>query len=93
VMLAARVEAWAQEYEQRGMQKGMQQGMQQGIQQGIQQGMQQGKAEILLRLLERRFGQVPPHIEALLAQADIPLIEAWTDRLLDARTLEDIFTH
>ena len=44
---------------QQGMEKGLQQGLQQGMQQGKQEGIHQGQAEMVLRLLNRRFGAVP----------------------------------
>ena len=37
-------------------------GLQQGLQQGIQQGQQQGQAELVLRLLARRFEAVPARL-------------------------------
>ena len=45
---------------EQGLQQGIQQGLQQGMQQGIQKGMQQGMLEeardMLMQLLEERFG-------------------------------------
>lgn len=94
-MLAETIEGWFEEKwkqgVQHGVQQGVQQGMQQGVQQGMQQGMQQGEGAMLHRLLARRFGSLPNAIESRLAQASIDQLEIWGDRILDAKTLGDVF--
>ena len=88
---------------ERGMKKGMQQGMQQGIEQGIQQGIekgiargiekgiQQGLAQSLQRQLNRRFGPLSAEVTRQLENATPEQLETWTDRVLDARTIEEVF--
>ena len=44
------------------------------------------------RLLIRRFGALPGWAEAKLAEAEPARLEAWGERVLDAVTLEEIFT-
>ena len=76
---------------QQGVQQGMQQGMQQGIQQGMQQGMQQGECALLLRLLQRKFHNIPePYLERM-AKADAGTLLEWGERILDAKDLDDVF--
>jgi predicted transposase/invertase (TIGR01784 family) len=53
--------------------------------------VQQGEAQVLRRLLIRRFGPLPDWTEERLAHADITQLEAWADRMLDADTLEAVF--
>ena len=72
---------------ERGMKKGMQQGMQQGIEKGIQQGLAQG----LRRQLSRRFGPLSPEVTRQLEHATPEQLEIWSDRVLDARTLGEVF--
>lgn len=72
---------------ERGMKKGMQQGIEKGIQQGIQQGLAQG----LRRQLSRRFGPLSPEVIRQLERATPEQLETWTDRVLDARTLDEVF--
>lgn len=55
------------------------------------EGEATGRAELLLRLLRRRFDTVPGELESLVRAADVAQIDAWSDRLLDARTLDDVF--
>lgn len=96
---AARQEA-LREGIQQGMQKGMQQGMQQGVQQGRQEGRQEGllegevkgEAKLLLRQLSRRFGPLPNEITERIHTADPSTIERWADRVLDAKSLDDVFS-
>ena len=63
----------------------------QGLQQGLQQGRKQGEA-MLLRQLTRKFG--PAAAEAYrprIESADAETLLAWSERILDADTPEDIF--
>lgn len=84
---------------ERGMKKGMQQGMQQGIEKGmatgiakgIEKGIRQGLAQGLQRQLSRRFGPLSPEVIRQLERATPEQLETWTDRVLDARTLDEVF--
>ena len=62
-----------------------------GIEKGIQQGFQQGEAFVLTRLLTRRFGVLPGWATERLAQASRVEMEQWTERVLEAQRLEDVF--
>ena len=81
----------AQEWLKEGYQRGRSEGLQQGIQQGMQQGVKQGEARLLIRLLSRRFGPLPEHIKTRILSASPTTLEHWSDRLLTARTLDDVF--
>lgn len=70
---------------------GIEKGMQQGMQQGMRQGMQQGEAAVLARLLIRRFGPLSQEARDRLQQASLEQLECWTDRILDAQSIEDLF--
>jgi hypothetical protein len=43
------------------------------------------------RLLTRRFGPLPLWADERLEQASPQELERWTDRVLDAQQLDDIF--
>jgi flagellar biosynthesis/type III secretory pathway protein FliH len=88
IMLAERLERWMQEKEAQFMQSGMEK----GLQQGMEKGMEKGEALALQRLLIRRFGPLPPAIQARLNRASTQEIEAWLDAVIDAPSLEAIFT-
>jgi len=66
--------------------------LEQGKQQGLHQGMQQGEVTALSRLLVRRFGILTAEIEQRLQQADTKELERWAESILDAETLDDVFS-
>lgn len=84
---------------ERGLQKGMEQGLEigiekgieQGIEKGIEQGRAQGSASVLLRLLNRRFGPLSPDIIRRLSQSTPEQLEIWAERVLEARTIDEVF--
>jgi flagellar biosynthesis/type III secretory pathway protein FliH len=73
------------------VQEGIEQGIQQGIQEGIQKGIAQGEALVLMRQMRQRFGELPYWAEERLARAGRNDLEQWAERILEARTLEEIF--
>jgi len=72
--------------------EGMEKGMQQGMQHGIQQGMQQGEITLLSRLLTRRFGPLDAEIVKRLEAASTEDLELFAENLMDAQSLEEVFT-
>jgi hypothetical protein len=46
---------------------------------------------VLRRQLERRFGSLPPTVSRRLEAAESNELLRWADRVLSARTLEDVF--
>ncbi|NGZ26232.1 MAG: Rpn family recombination-promoting nuclease/putative transposase [Magnetococcales bacterium] len=79
VMLAARVEKWAMEYKQKGRQEGQ------------QEGERKGKAEMLLDLLQDRFGSVPDWLRSKLVEADMDSLKGWSKKIFGAEKIEQIF--
>ncbi|PZV20843.1 MAG: flagellar assembly protein H [Snowella sp.] len=73
------------------LQEGLQEGLQMGRQEGLQMGRQEGEVALLMRLLVKRFGNVSESIQSRLTQASIADLERWGDRILEAKTLTDIF--
>ena len=64
----------------------------QKVEQGVQRGMLLGRAEEARRLLrlylERRFGDVPPALDARIAAADVAELDALFDRALAVEGIE-----
>jgi len=54
-------------------------------------GRKEGQQDILRLLLEKRFGPLPPAIQARLEKATPAKLEAWADAVLDAPTLDGVF--
>ena len=65
--------------------------LQEGHQKDRQEGRQEGEVALLMRLLVKRFGNVSESIESRLTQATIADLELWGDRILEAKTLTDVF--
>ncbi|MFN3076667.1 MAG: Rpn family recombination-promoting nuclease/putative transposase [Alphaproteobacteria bacterium] len=57
----------------------------------LAEGKAEGKAEIVLRQLRRKHGPLSPEIEARVRAAGSDQLDVWSERLLDARELEDMF--
>ena len=74
-MLAERVKEWNRE----------------SLERGLQQGMQQGALQVLTRLLEKKFGPLSQNFIARLDQADDEQIFLWSERILTAEKINDIF--
>lgn len=71
--------------------QGLQQGLEQGLEQGLQQGIQQGSLSVLQRQIQKRFGTLPEWAESRLASLSITELDDLSVRILDAKSLEDLF--
>jgi len=58
---------------------------------GRQEGRQEGEAEMLLRLLQLRFGPLPVAVTARVTAADAETLLRWSERVLSAPTLDAVF--
>ncbi|WP_456280278.1 Rpn family recombination-promoting nuclease/putative transposase [Cupriavidus sp. JZ107] len=85
--MTAKFYRWAREYAQ----KEVEQGIEKGIEQGIEKGVHMGHAKALAKLLRHHFGPLSTHVLARLDAASTEQIEAWHDRALDAKSLDDVF--
>ena len=59
-----------------------------------QEGLEKGAApfrEILLDVLDQRFGTLSPDARQRIQTADLAMIQAWTRKLGTATTLDQIF--
>ena len=60
------------------------------FEEGEQEGRQKEAVALLCRLLEHRFGPLPAATRQQVEAADTPTLEAWSLRLLDAPSLEEV---
>ncbi len=70
--------------------RGTQQGIQQGMQQGIQQGRQVGELAIVMKQLQRCFGNLSEEIREKIAGLSVERLEVLAEELLDFATVEDL---
>ncbi len=62
-----------------------------GWEEGMEKGIEKGEVRILERLLVKRFGALPENLRLRLTQARPEQLEVWSDRLLDAATVNAVF--
>ena len=63
-------------------------GLEEGLQQGLQQGRLEERAEVLMRIIERRFGTVPPELALRLRVLGAEQLYQLVDVALTAATLD-----
>lgn len=80
---------------EKGRKQGLRQGRREGLQEGLEHGLEQGRAEgavwLLERQLEQRFGPLPKTARNRLAKASVAQLEAWSDALVAAQSLRQVF--
>lgn len=65
--------------------------MDKGWQKGLEKGREEGAAELLARQLAQRFGQLPKTVEKKLSKATMEQLETWSDAMLTAQSLKQVF--
>ncbi len=65
--------------------------MQMAREEGRREGLQRGTILVLRRQLGIKFKTVPDRAEKLLENAVPSDLEQWTDRILTAETIEEVF--
>ncbi len=68
----------------------LEEGWQKGRNEGCQEGRQEGEADLLLRLLELRFGPLADALRERIRSADAEALLLWSERILTAATPEDV---
>jgi len=74
-----------------GVEKGREEGREQGRDEGQARGQAEGRAALLLRQLGKRFGALPAAVETKVRAAGSDTLDLWAERVLDARSLDDVF--
>ena len=76
---------------QEGREEGLEEGLEEGERTGRQEGRQEGQIIFLTALLAKRFGALSASDEERLKQASLEELLAWSERVFEAKTLEEIF--
>lgn len=77
--------------EQEQFEKGIEMGIEKGIEKGPEEGVLTGEATILRRQLQLRFGPLPEWVNVKIEHAQRAHLEQWSERVLDAKTLDAVF--
>ena len=75
-MLSERFDEWEKELRQAGR----------------QEGRQEGEVLLLIRQLQKRFGELPESVRARLRNAEQHQLEQWAERLLEVANLNELFS-
>jgi hypothetical protein len=81
--LAEKVDMWIKELEDKGRQEGRQEGKEQGV--------HESQYQTLIRLLSKRFGPLNHELFERLNTASTEKLSMWLDRVLDAKTIDEVF--
>ncbi len=66
--------------------------MYQGIpSQGRKKGIEEGEGTLFLKMAELKYGPLPDWVKEKVAGANIEMVERWAGKLLNARTLSEVF--
>lgn len=65
---------------------------QEGHKKGVDEGDVQGRRAMLCELLEDQFGALPASVLLRIESGDIEQIRAWTKKMRNATSLDDVFT-
>jgi hypothetical protein len=75
----------------RGLERGLAQGLERGLEQGLVQGKMLGQRQLLLQMMQLKFGELPPEMLAYVASLeDEGALTLLGQRLLTAVSLEDM---
>jgi hypothetical protein len=81
---------FAKKYVAEGVEKGLKKGLKQGREEGREEG-RATLADLVARLLTRRFGPLSQAVHKRLATSSIEQLDAIGERLLSAESLKDVF--
>ncbi|WP_438037492.1 DUF4351 domain-containing protein [Sorangium sp. So ce128] len=84
--VSAEIRAWFEDYQQ----KLRNEGRDEGLKEGRDEGLKEGGRNLLLRQLRARFGELPAAVVARIDAADVAELERWGERMLGARTLDEV---
>jgi len=83
-MLETNMARWEREWQERSEAHGREEGRAEGV--------AAERTALLVRLLERRFGQIDDSVRARIAAASPDELLAYADRVLDARDIDSVFS-
>ncbi len=73
------------------IERGLAKGMEKGLAKGMEKGLEKGRLEMLLSLIEQRFGPVNARTQSRLEGLSAEQIKAAGLRIFSAQTVDDLF--
>ena len=70
---------------------GLERGLEKGREEGREEGRRQEAVTMLTRFLTKRFGPLDDVTQERVNNASVEQLEAWSDRVLDAEALAEVF--
>ena len=62
-----------------------------GREEGREEGRREDRRAVLLYQLGQRFGELPDHVYRRIQEADMEQLQRFTERVIPARVLADVF--
>lgn len=78
-MLAERIDEWNRKLKEEGRNEGR------------NEGRREGEANVLLRLLKKKFGALPKGTQKRIQEAEPELLLEWIDRVISAKSVAEVF--
>ncbi len=82
-MLADSIDRWNRQIREEGREEGRKEAR--------EEARREGEARFLLRQFRWKFGPLPPEAEEQVRQADADCLLVWSERVLTAARLEEVF--
>ncbi|MGZ8247262.1 Rpn family recombination-promoting nuclease/putative transposase [Methylomagnum sp.] len=83
------IDRYIEQGRQQGLFAGMEKGMEKGREEGLLKGRQEGQAEVLLRLMARKFGSLTTGQRRRIRRADGETLLRWSEQVLFAETPDE----
>ncbi len=90
-MIELREDAWCLQWKKEGFKEGFDKGQREGLHVGRRKGRQEGQRSLLRRQLKHKFGKVSRVDRRKIAAASASKLLTWSERLLNAQSLEQVF--
>ena len=71
-------------------QEAREEGEQRGLKLGEQKGLAKGQATMLLRMLNRKFGQLTPRLRGRINKLSVKQLESLAEAVFDLETIADL---
>lgn len=81
---------FARHYFGMGREEGLEKGLEKGREEGLRAGLEEGRVGILLKQLEKKFGAVPPSVEARVREASVAELDLFAERILTAESIDGV---